>query len=79
LVEYYDFAVSKQCHQFNECNELQLFTDAGKPVFRAEYPAEKSLSISLRDQACQNAVSANIRTLILPLDLDGASRYSCDN
>ncbi|MFT5505000.1 MAG: hypothetical protein ACI8XC_002717 [Gammaproteobacteria bacterium] len=51
MVEYYDFAVSKQCHQFNECNELQLFTDAGKPVFRAEYPAEKSLSISLRDQA----------------------------
>jgi endo-alpha-1,4-polygalactosaminidase (GH114 family) len=79
LVDYYDFAVNEQCHQYNECEKLQPFVHAGKPVFSAEYPAEKGLSTAERDQVCQNALAANIRTLILPLGLDDTSRFSCDN
>lgn len=78
LVEYFDFAVNEQCHQYNECADLKPFTDAGKPVFNAEYPEEQALSDSDRDAVCAAAKSANIRTLILPLDLDDSSRHSCD-
>ena len=79
LIDYYDFAVNEQCHQYDECDEVKPFIDAGKPVFNAEYPEEKALSISERDALCQAAVAANIRTLILPLDLDNSSRDSCDD
>jgi len=79
LVEYYDFAVNEQCHQYDECDELKPFIDAGKPVFNAEYPEEKVLSNSERDMVCQAARAANIRTLILSLELDNSSRYSCDD
>lgn len=78
LVEYFDFAVNEQCYQYDECDELKPFIDVGKPVFNAEYPEEKVLSNSERDMLCQAAIEANIRTLILPLDLDNSSRYSCD-
>ncbi|MDH5218128.1 MAG: endo alpha-1,4 polygalactosaminidase [Gammaproteobacteria bacterium] len=79
LVEYFDFAVNEQCHQYGECDELKPFIDAGKPVFNAEYPEEKVLSNSERDMVCQAARAANIRTLILALDLDNSSRDSCDD
>jgi hypothetical protein len=78
LVDYYDFAVNEQCHQYAECGDLQPFINAGKPVFNAEYPEEQPLNDAQRNQLCQDALVANIRTLILPLDLDDSSRYSCD-
>jgi hypothetical protein len=37
LVSYFDFAVNEQCFQYRECNVLDAFVDAGKPVFGAEY------------------------------------------
>ncbi|MFF5702802.1 endo alpha-1,4 polygalactosaminidase [Streptomyces sp. NPDC012794] len=37
LVGVYDFAVNEQCAQYDECEELTPFIEAGKAVFHAEY------------------------------------------
>ncbi|MEX2275899.1 MAG: endo alpha-1,4 polygalactosaminidase [Actinomycetota bacterium] len=43
LVDYYDYALNEQCHQYRECDRLDRFVDEGKAVFGVEYrlrPAE---------------------------------------
>jgi len=37
LVPYFDFSVNEQCFQYDECDRLMPFIDAGKAVFSAEY------------------------------------------
>jgi hypothetical protein len=37
LLPYFDFAVNEQCFQYRECDVLDAFIAAGKPVFGAEY------------------------------------------
>ncbi|MER7723787.1 endo alpha-1,4 polygalactosaminidase [Streptomyces sp. NPDC096323] len=37
LVGDFDFAVNEQCAQYEECEELSPFIEAGKAVFHAEY------------------------------------------
>ncbi|HZA89672.1 MAG TPA: endo alpha-1,4 polygalactosaminidase [Solirubrobacterales bacterium] len=37
LLPYFDFAVNEQCFQYRECDVLDPFIAAGKPVFGAEY------------------------------------------
>ena len=37
LAPYFDFAVSEQCFEYDECGLFAAFTAAGKPVFEAEY------------------------------------------
>lgn len=39
LVDDFDFSVNEQCHEFDECDALLPFIEAGKPVFNAEYAA----------------------------------------
>ena len=39
-IEAFDFVVSEQCVQYNECGYYSGFIDAGKPVFLAEYELE---------------------------------------
>lgn len=78
LVAYFDFAVNEQCHEFNECDALKPFIDAGKPAFNAEYHATFVNSAAARDQICTDARMRNMRTLILPLDLDDSFRFACD-
>lgn len=75
----YDFAVNEQCHQYRECDKLQPFTAARKPVFNAEYKAKyRDNTDGARDQLCRDARAADLRTLVLPLKLNDAYRYSCD-
>ena len=78
LVSYFDFAVNEQCHEFNECSVLQPFIDAGKPVFNAEYGASFVNDAATRGQLCADSLARNIRTLVLPIDLDDSFRFSCD-
>ena len=78
LLAYVDFAVNEQCHEFDECGDLQPFVTAGKPVFSAEYDSQLVTDVAERDIVCAAARAQNIRTLILPLDLDDAFRFSCD-
>jgi len=78
LVEYFDFAVNEQCHEFNECDTLQPFIQANKPVFNAEYlGAYQDNTAGARDRLCSESISQNFQTLILPLNLDDTLRYSC--
>ena len=75
LVAEFDFAINEQCHEFDECGSTTPFVDAGRPVFNAEYATEY---VDDPDLVCEGATALNLRTLILPLDLDGSFRISCD-
>ncbi len=78
LVAYFDFSVNEQCHEFEECSLLEPFTAAGKPVFNAEYLASFVDDPSQRADLCADARATDLRTLVLPLDLNDAFRFSCD-
>jgi len=77
LEPYFDFVVNEQCHRYNECNLLEPFTDANKPVFNAEYD-DKYFNSSQRDDLCQSASDLNFNTMFLPQALDDSFRYVCD-
>jgi hypothetical protein len=79
LEPYYDFSVNEQCHEYNECDKMQPFIDANKPVLNAEYLQDYvDNNNSERDNMCSNTISLQFKTLVLPLDLDDSFRYSCD-
>ena len=78
LVDSFDLAVNEQCHQYKECHTLAPFINAGKPVFNAEYASAYVNDPAARQALCDTAQGLNIRTLVLPLDLDDSFRYSCD-
>lgn len=79
LAPAFDFAVNEQCAQYKECDKLKPFTAAGKPVFNAEYAAKyKNNTNGARTQLCQASRAANIQTLVLPLKLNDAYRFSCN-
>jgi len=37
LVEHFDWHLAEECHSYDECDRLSVFTDAGKASFVAEY------------------------------------------
>lgn len=77
LVAYFDFAVNEQCHEYDECDALRPFIDAGKPVFNAEYAAQYVINPAARLLLCADANTRGLQTLILPVALDDAFRLSC--
>jgi hypothetical protein len=78
LVDYFDASVNEECHQFDECGDLAVFTNADKPIFNAEYPGDLAAAQAAEPTICAKADAANTRTLILPLELDDSFRISCD-
>jgi len=78
LVDYYDFMVNEECHEYEECETTTPFVDKGKPVFNAEYPGSLSDAQDVQASICAAAQALNIRTLLLPLDLDDSWRITCD-
>ena len=78
LVDYYDFSVNEQCHEYNECDLLTPFITNGKPVFNAEYASRYVNDAATRQALCTDSLARSFRTLILPLNLDDAFRLSCD-
>jgi hypothetical protein len=42
LVDYFDFALNEQCHQYHECDRLDRFVADGKAVFGVEYTLPRS-------------------------------------
>lgn len=78
LVDYFDFELNEQCHEFSECDVFDAFLTAGKPILNAEYRASLPDAQAGETQLCATAASEDIRTLILPIDLDDAFRISCD-
>lgn len=77
LVEYFDFAVNEQCHEFDECELLTPFTQAGKPVLNAEYSEVLATNAEMRRSLCRDAAEDDLSTLILPVELDDSFRHSC--
>jgi hypothetical protein len=78
LVESFDFSINEQCYFYNECDFLNPFIDAGKPVFHLEYAAKYQTAGAEQDALCNDSISRGHRTLIMPLLLNGTSRISCD-
>jgi len=78
LLEYFDFELNEQCHEYNECDQLLPFVDADKPVWNAEYPGDEDSANELAETLCPEAQSENIRTLLMPDDLNDIFRVSCD-
>jgi len=76
LVGNFDFALNEQCHQYNECDMLSPFVQAGKPVFNVEY-ASRYDDPAVMDALCLDSQSLGIQTLHLPLMLDGSFRTAC--
>ncbi len=81
LVDYFDFSINEQCFQYNECDQLMPFIEAGKPVLHAEYPAHND-DLSLDDEAsiarlCSESERLRFSTLILPVNLDDSFRVAC--
>ena len=67
----FDWALNEECFEYDECELLQPFIDAGKAVFQVEYGAA-----SLADRICPQANALDFDTLIKRLDLD-AWRVPC--
>ena len=78
LVDYFDFSVNEQCHEFDECSTLQPFLDGGKPVFNAEYASRFVNDAAARGTMCAESLAQGLRSLILAVDLDDSLRISCD-
>jgi hypothetical protein len=78
LVSDFDLSLNEQCHELSECAQLAPFTAAGKPIFNAEYAASAADAQTLAATLCPKAKAAGTHTLILPLELDGTFRVSCE-
>ncbi|MEO0494033.1 MAG: endo alpha-1,4 polygalactosaminidase [Actinomycetota bacterium] len=72
LVDVYDFAVNEECFNYDECETLLPFIEAGKPVFHVEYDER-----FLDDGGCAHTTSLGFQSLFLPLDLNDEFRTSC--
>lgn len=69
LEPYFDWALNEECFQYNECDPLLTFINAGKAVFGVEYVGDPA-------GFCPSANAMNFDWLKKNLDLD-AWRLSC--
>ena len=67
---YFDWALNEQCFEYNECETLTPFINAGKPVFNTEYELETQ-------EFCARAMALEFRSIKKNWDLD-AWREPCD-
>ncbi|MFD5315984.1 endo alpha-1,4 polygalactosaminidase [Streptomyces sp. NPDC127098] len=63
LVDDYDFAVNEQCFEWDECEALTPFVEAGKAVFHAEYNVPT-------EEFCPTTTALRLSSLLKNLDLD---------
>lgn len=69
LVASFDFAISEQCFQYDECDQLRPFLARHKAVLEVEYALQRA-------QFCRSARSERISAMVKRLDLD-AWRVPC--
>ncbi|MGH9133337.1 MAG: endo alpha-1,4 polygalactosaminidase [Ilumatobacteraceae bacterium] len=77
LLDAYDFALSEECHEYDECAAFDPFISAGKPVYVVEYRTTQHDALALAASICPATNRSGMRTLILPVDLDDRFRVSC--
>ena len=76
LVTHFDFAINESCHEWDECELLMPFIEAGKPVVHINYLyADDPIG---RAELCLYTRGLGFNTLTLPKLLDGSFRYSCN-
>ncbi len=76
LVAHFDFAINESCHEWDECELLMPFIEAGKPVVHINYLyADDPIG---RAELCLYTQGLGFSTLTLPQLLDGSFRYSCN-
>ncbi len=78
LVDFFDFSVNEECHQYNECDLLMPFIQKNKPVFNIEYDEIYINDETAFQNLCEDAKNRNFRTLVMPYELDGSFVKSCD-
>jgi len=66
----FDFAVNEECFDYNECDALQPFVQAGKAVFQIQYGGEDQV-----DAICPQANARDLDTLIKNMQLDAWRIY----
>ncbi len=71
LLDDFDWALNEECFDWNECDLLRPFVQAGKAVFHVEYG-----NAQLAEDICPQANALDFDTLIKNYDLD-AWRISC--
>jgi hypothetical protein len=64
-----DWMLDEQCFEYNECNQVQPFVDAGKAVFHVEFNLETSAF-------CPQANALNFNSMKKNVSLD-AARWPC--
>ncbi len=69
LLPFFDYALNEQCFQYDECDRLVPFVDAGKAVFGVEYRLATN-------EFCPDANAMNFNFLKKKLSL-GAWRVAC--
>jgi hypothetical protein len=69
LVDEVDFHVDEECIQYDDCAPLEVFVDAGKPVWSIEYQGSP-------ESVCARARSSGFATWIKTLDLT-AEGHEC--
>lgn len=74
LINDVDFAINEECFQYDECDALVPFIQAGKAVLQVEYTAGDLATKGAN--ICPKANALDFDTLIKHLDLD-AARYAC--
>lgn len=70
LQPYFDWALNEQCNEYGECSSLNVFVNAGKPVFNAEYSGSAS-------SVCPKMVTSKFSSLIKDLDLTASIKGEC--
>ena len=69
LLPYFDWALNEQCFEYEECDTLLPFIQAGKPVFNVEYHLDTA-------EFCRQANTLNFNSLKKNLEVD-AYREAC--
>ena len=60
-------------------SRLNAFIEKNKPVFSLEYDDKYiNNTNNERDIMCTNSISLGFKTLVMPNNLDGSFRISCD-
>lgn len=78
LVAEFDFAVNEECYEYDECERLTPFIEAGKPVLHAEYAETLVNDSEARALFCDEMVALGLSSMVLPLELDDSFRFVCD-
>ena len=77
LVAAFDFAVNEECYEYDECERLTPFIEAGKPVLHAEYAEALVNDSEARALFCDEMVALGLSSMVLPLELDDSFTFSC--